>query len=267
MSTNPGPFDGESFDTVKNAREGLEEALYWHTVGILADSGANIGTAVAVRWNNHCIFLTANHVVRSTANEELRFYFRPQGTMKRAEWGSVPSGPLNLEPPLELHVFDRFESSSMDVAALIVSPILDKQVNVRFHDLSENPKLPKHFKEPVAAIGYPADSKKHFSPNLQAIAPCNIWGNVHNGKAGRPEDFRPRTNLLLKFFPAELGVHPGGFSGAGIWYHKPTPKPEVWSPNLALAGICTHYYPRRTLLLITRVERLVTFLDKIAPGR
>src|SRR5580704_3513165 len=99
------------------------------------------------------------------------------------------------------------------------------------------------------------------------IPPCNIWGNVHNGKAGRPENFRPRTNLLLKFFPAELGVHPGGFSGAGIWYHKPTPKPEVWSPNLALAGICTHYYPRRTLLLITRVERLVTFLDKIAPGR
>jgi hypothetical protein len=64
--------DSESFDVVKSAREGLEEALYWHTVGILADSGTTLGTAVAIRWNKHCIFLTANHVIRKTSDKNLR---------------------------------------------------------------------------------------------------------------------------------------------------------------------------------------------------
>ncbi len=259
MSTSPRPFDGESFDTVKNAREGLEEALYWHTVGILADSGANLGTALAVRWNKQCIFLTANHVIQTTRDKDLRFYFRPSGTVVRGEWGSVPSGVVQLQLPTEITIFDRFEARGTDVAALIVSPILEDQVNVRFHDLSRNPKLPRPFLEPVAAIGYPADSHKQLAPNFAAIGASSIWGNVDTGKDWRPDDFRPRSELLLKFGPAELGRHPGGFSGAGIWYHKLTPKPGIWSPNLALAGICTHYFPRRMLLLITRVERLLQF--------
>ena len=266
IKTNSRSRDSESLDVVKNAREGVEEALYWHTVGILADSGATLGTAVAIRWNKHCIFLTANHVIRTTSDKDLRFYFRPSGTVVRDEWGSVPPGVIRLQAPTEIATFDRFEAPRMDVAALIVSPILENQVNVRFHDLSKNPKLPRPFLEPVAAIGYPADSQKQFETNFPAIAACNIWGNLDSGKDWRPDDFKPRSQLLLKFLPAQFGRHPGGFSGAGIWYHTLTPKPGIWSPNLALAGICTHYYPRRTFLLITRVERLVAFLNKIAPA-
>lgn len=70
----------------------------------------------------------------------------------------------------------------MDVAALIVSPILDNQVNVRFHDLSASPKLPRRFKESVAAIGYPAASHKQLAPNFAAIGASSIWANVDAGK-------------------------------------------------------------------------------------
>jgi hypothetical protein len=70
---------------------------------------------------------------------------------------------------------------------------------IRFHDLSANPKLPRPFLEPVAAIGYPADSHKQLAPNFAAIGASSIWGKVDTGKDWRPEDFRPRSELLLKF--------------------------------------------------------------------
>jgi hypothetical protein len=257
----------ETLSTINNAMEGVEEALYWHTVGILAASGASIGTAAAIRWNKHSLLVTADHVISDTADADLRFYFRPPGTMKRAEWGSIPSIPhdtVSFTPPINVQIFDRFVDPKMDVAALIVSPVLDNHVNVRFHDLAVSPKLSSPMQEPVAVIGYPADSRKLFAPSSPAIAASHVWGNID--KSWEPEGFRPRSQLLLKFLPAQVGVHPGGFSGAGVWYHKPTPKPGIWSPNIALAGIVTHYYGRHAVLLIVRVESLVRFLDKIAPG-
>jgi hypothetical protein len=241
--------------------EGIEEALYWHTVGIVTDSGNGLGTSVAIRWNRHCIFLTAKHVIETTDDQDLRFFFRPTGTVVRGDWGAPG---IRMEPARPVPIFHRFLHPSVDVAALIVSPVLEKQVNVRFFDLRCCSKLLRPVSS-VAAIGFPWDSKQDLTPNAAAIAACTLWGNLDHGKDWRPADFRPGSQLLLKFLPAEFGRHPGGFSGAGVWYHQPTPKPGVWNPNLALAGICTHYYRRQTLLLILRVERLADFLEKIAP--
>jgi hypothetical protein len=257
--------DAEGRSTIKTAMEGVEEALYWHTVGILAASGAGIGTAAAIRWNRHCLLVTANHVISDTADSDLRFYFRPSGTMKRSRWGVVPSGLVSLSPPIAIISFDRFVARSLDLAALIVSPTLENQVNVKFHDLGASPKLPRPMREPVQAIGYPSDSLKLFSPGSPAVAACGISGSLD--LTWRPPDFKPRRDLLLKFPGAEEDVHPRGFSGAGVWYHKPTPKPGIWSPNVALAGIVTHYYERQARLLILRVEKLVSFLKKIAPAK
>jgi hypothetical protein len=259
--------DTASQSTIRNAVEGVEEALYWHTVGVLTSSGTGIGTAAAIRWNKHCLFVTANHVISDTADTDLRFYFRPSGTMKRAIWSSlpapIPSG-VGFTPPTAVMSFDRFVARNVDLAALIVSPTLEDQVNVKFHDLAASPKLPRPMREPVQAIGYPSDSLKLFSPSSPTVAACSIFGSLD--LTWRPQDFKPRRDLLLKFPGANEGVHPGGFSGAGVWYHKPTPKPRVWSPNLALAGIVTHYYKGHARLLILRVEKIVGFLNKIAPG-
>lgn len=255
----------ESFDVTKNAMEGIEEALYWHTVGVVTDRGNGIGTAVAVRWNHHCIFLTADHVIRSTPVKDLRFFFRPSGTLVRAD-SKPATKPIRLEPCQPIEIFDCFQNKAADIAALIVSPILEKQFNVRFHDLQDRPKLPTPIPSSVAAIGFPGDSREDLTPNMAALMAAPLWGNIERGEGWRPDDFKPRSQLLLKFLPADQGRHPGGFSGAGIWYREATPKPQVWSPNLGLAGICTDYYPRKEMLSILRVEKLAAFLSKIAPG-
>ena len=78
-------------------------------------------------------------------------------------------------------------------------------------------------------------------------------------------DFDRRKNVLMNFFPAEQGRKPGGFSGSGAWYQPVRePPPLVWRPDPTLAGIITHYFPSRALLLICRAERVVAFLKKAA---
>jgi hypothetical protein len=118
----------------------------------------------------------------------------------------------------------------------------------------------------VAVIGFPADSLQLIRPGIPVIAAYTIWGNVERGKHWRPSDYQPSSNLLLRFLPATIGKHPGGFSGAGVWYHGIDPKGTVWSPNLGLAGIVTHYYPGKQMLLISRVEGLAQFLGQICPA-
>lgn len=243
--------------------EGIEEALYWHTVGIVTKSHA--GTAVAIRFNQQTLFLTAKHVVADTADKELGFFFRPPGTIKRTDWWQdhAPSG--RISPALSVEVLDRFQHRRLDLSALIVSPRVEKIVNVRFFDLSDSAKLPRPTSS-VAAIGFPADSVQSLPGGAKAIAAAPIWGNIDKGKDWRPDDYQPRTHLLLRFLPATIGKHPGGYSGTGVWYHAPTPKPGLWTPNLGLAGLVTHYYTRKQMLLILRVEKLAKFLSEICPS-
>jgi hypothetical protein len=257
-------LENEPFDLKKNAMEGIEEALYWHTVGVVEASGSTIGTAVAIRYNKHCVFLTANHVIDETPDENLGFFFRPPGTLKRKDWWQENSLPGRIAPAQRVKIFHRFVSRHSDLAALVVSPLLEKSFNVRFFDLCPTIRLPKPMPS-VAAIGFPADTLQNLGPQAKAVTAAPIWGNVETGRHWRPADFRHSDHLLLHFLPATVGRHPGGYSGAGVWYHAPTPKPGIWSPNLALAGIVTHYYPRKQMLIISRVEKLTKFLNKIAP--
>src|SRR2546425_1056648 len=59
----------EEFQKPKHAADAIEEAVAWHTVGIVTGSGERkwqgIGTGAAVRWRGGHYILTAEHVLRS----------------------------------------------------------------------------------------------------------------------------------------------------------------------------------------------------------
>jgi hypothetical protein len=216
-----------------------------------------------LRFNRHSVLLTANHVVADSNDEQIGFFFRPPGTLKRRDWWQDHHPRGKLAPPLGFRILDRFRKPDLDLAALIVSPLLEKAVTVRFYDLVETEKIPRRISS-VASIGFPADSKEIVGKNAIAISPTTIWGNIDRGK-WQPDGFDRERNLLLSFARAALGKHPGGFSGAGIWHHKKRPRGSVWTPNLGLAGMVTHYYPRKQMLLIVRVEAIIAFLREICP--
>lgn len=246
--------------------EGTEEVLYWHNSGIVDRSGSTSGTAVAVRFNTHCLLLTALHVINRTPNEDLGFFFRPSGRIKRTDcWQDHPPS-RRVAPPLQVRIFERFENPKLDLAALVVSPSLDRFVNIRFFDLLATVKLPREMPS-VVAIGFPPDSVRKVGPN-SAIVAAPIWGAVEKGKESQPDNYQPRRHLLLRFWPAAIGKRPRGFSGAGVWYHHQRAQEQnMWTPNVCLAGMVTDYYPQKHILRILRVEKIARFLDQICPAK
>jgi hypothetical protein len=219
-------LEAEPFDLKKHAMEGIEEALYWHTVGVISELGASTGTAIAIRFRGQCLLVTANHVIKDTADDHLGFFFRPAGTLQRMDWWQDHSPDGRLAAAVGIKVFHRFSDTELDLAFLVVSPILESAVNVKFFDLADTAKLLRPLPS-VAAIGFPSDTRQALGQGAVAISAVPLWGNIAKRKDWRPHDFRPRRHLLLHYLPATFGRHPGGFSGAGIWYHEKTPKPAV----------------------------------------
>lgn len=256
-----------SFELEKNAGEGIEEAVFWRTAFIIARSQRNfeVGSATAIQWNGRSFLVTANHVIDGYSDAELTFGFRPKGTLDRDPWHEhAPLRADQLVLTANEKIIARFRNTKDDLAALEVDPA-ELNEKVRFCRLEESSKLIRPIKASLCSIGIPADAFQRLSRHAGAVTPFANWGNIVKPGKNPPDGFHRRKNLLMNFFPAAQGRKPHGFSGSGAWYQvfRKTP-PLVWRPDPALAGIITHYFPRRAILLICRVERVAAFLRKIS---
>lgn len=161
----------------KNGMRAIEDWVYWHTAGVTALSRKtgfpDIGTTTAVRWRNRTFLLTADHVIRDYADSELRFVFRPPGPLKRND-----SGPGDLFRANPVEILNRFRNVPEDLAALEVSPKLEKQKQVRFFDLDEGSRVVRPIKTSFCAIGFPFDSFESLSPLAAAFRAFALWGNA-----------------------------------------------------------------------------------------
>jgi hypothetical protein len=72
--------------------------------------------------------------------------------------------------------------------------------------------------------------------------------------------FNPAEQFIAPYRATEThpDAHPGGFSGAALWFHVPTPL--VWHPNLELAGVVLAYYEASRLLVAAKRETVEAFL-------
>jgi hypothetical protein len=256
------------FHLVQNAKKTVEEAVFWHTASIVAQSGSQSGTATAIEWNCRSFLVTANHVVRKTTDSDLLFNFRLSGTLKRAsEQAGLGPETLSPFPASPLRILQRFQDVADDIAALEVPSDLAEERNITFFRLPHSSRLPSQLPSTLAAIGFPANSVQDLSPTAKVIEAFAPWGNRIKPVKKPPRGYNNRTHILVDFPGAQEGRHPGGFSGAGAWYSESPPRSQVWMPNLSLAGIVTHYYADRGALLICRVERIATFLKRSVIGR
>jgi hypothetical protein len=73
-------------------------------------------------------------------------------------------------------------------------------------------------------------------------------------------DFDPSTHFLADYNTAEdyPGADPTGLSGSTFFFHRPAP--EVWYPNIDMAGVTISWYQKRRLLKIIRREVVEGFL-------
>lgn len=206
--------------------EGIEEALYWHTVGIVAERGKTIGTATAIRWKNNTLLLTANHVIEKTLDCDLGFFFRPPGTLKHSDWWqkSPQTGPVIV--PSFPKILQRHQDPRADIAALLVPANLEQENNVKFFDLGEGVKLPRRINSSLAAIGFPADSQERLAPMAAAIGANRSWLSAGNPIAASDEFMRlgsltpsPRSKNFTLFSCSRLaGTSRAAMSALGSWW-------------------------------------------------
>ena len=76
--------------------EGIEEAVYWHTVGIVTycaprgEAQVDCGTGTGIKWNGRTYLATAHHVVCGKSADQIGFFFRPSGTLERKAKIRIP---------------------------------------------------------------------------------------------------------------------------------------------------------------------------------
>jgi hypothetical protein len=251
--SNPG--QGNDWYLKKHAGEGIDEAVAWHTVGIISDQGRSIGTGSAILWGGAHLLLTAYHVIKDNKPQDLWCLFRPDGTLRRTD---SPEDVVVTDTELRARQKAEFEDlefdEDLDLAALKV-PDLSSQFTVHFHELDPGSKTPP-IDTTVSLMGFPSDLARRVTEDA-----WGVFRSVEVTQIGPPvelERFDPSRCFLINY-PSADRMHPRGFSGAGVWYHQgPT---EVWHPNLGLAGVCTNYYTAKELLEIVRVESVIKFLQ------
>lgn len=191
-------------DLINREGEAIEEAVAWHTVGIVADDGQSIGTGSAILWRQRALILTAHHVIESSPDDDAWFYFRDEGTMKRAPIQDLPNRrDVEYRPKVRIKIAGRHSSKDVDLATLEVQKSIEGEHSVRFFELTEESVTPA----PGTIItmrGYPSDLKRVVAPGTAASFPVIQWSRIQDKPHFAP--FDPTTETLTRFVAARTKV-------------------------------------------------------------
>ena len=227
-------MDKASQTTIEVAAvQALEEAIPWHTVGIVARSGEGIpeqgiGTDAAVEWHGHYIILTAKHVIQDTPHEELRFFLRADGTLETANVKDVNPATIGLESRKRIPTRSVVLSDVEDIALLELDATSTSIDNLRFHVLDRNIATPPP-SETVTVAGYPSDLGHVVADGAMAVFLTMQATFVEQPRLLPNHD--PSSHFLIKHEFATEDVRPHGLSGAGVWFRRIIAT-GIWHANL-----------------------------------
>ncbi len=248
-------------DLINREGEAIEEAVAWHTVGIVVEHSKSIGTGTAILWRQRSLILTAGHVIKSSPDDDIWFYFRDEGTIKRSPIDELSNRrDVEYRAKVGIEIVDRCYSENADLAALEVQRSIEDEHPVRFFDLPEDSATPTPGTI-ISMRGYPFDLSRVVLRGSRAAFAMLQWSRIQ--ETPRLHRFDPATEFLTRFVAADQGKHAPGFSGAGAWFGKSAS--VVWLPRLGLAGVCTDYYRRLKLLSLLRIEQVTRFLNEAFP--
>lgn len=247
------------------ATSAVEEAVTSHTIGIIGETEdgprSGIGTGTAIEWRGRRMILTAAHVVRATDPSQLGFLFRPEGTIQREYVENrTPSVRFFRAEEIELRGIRSLDP--LDLAVIDVSPELDVNHPVTFFPLDSVATTPAPGTM-VMIIGLPSALGQEVYAGHFAASRAIAYERVQEPTALSAID--PATEFAVTYTYGEDvgpdGIHPGGFSGAGIWSYQET-NSLIWFASHALGGVLTTYFPARRLATGLRVETIVRALDQ-----
>ena len=254
-------------DTTNAAADAIEDAVRKSTLGIVVGSGkqkwTGIGTGTLVRWRGQLLILTADHVLGTTALDDLRFFLpneTPPATIDREALLRLKGLPAaGLRPFRDLHVSTIQRDATLDLAAINLSESDVSNISaVAFDMLDEDREATPGLTSLV--IGFPHDISRILQDDSRVVFTQIDWSPVEVARPDFP-GFDPAVHFLTQYTPPQWAsdANPRGLSGAARWARRGS-TPGVWFPNLDVIGVTVTYYPVNRLLKMVRRSVVNRFL-------
>jgi hypothetical protein len=241
----------------------VEEAFISRSLAVIAHDGRAPGSGTSLRWHDRTMFLTADHVIRGSAGEEISFLFRPDGpieTRSRQQRNVAVGEPRRLQPRRSIPIKRIHRWETDDLAAIEVDPAEAARYNVIFHTLAPQASSRLGPEQPIAFLGYPRALADTVSPGELALFP-SIEYLIEAQPTTNLGNFDAELHLLFRYQPPDQ-LEPHGYSGAGVWANGPQTS-SVWSPNPQFCGVIQAHYAKSGLIRALRVERVIQLLSNI----
>ena len=261
-------------DSVINAQQrlALVERIACHTVGIAANDNTCIGTGTLVTIDEQHLVVTAEHVIKNTDAQKIRFWCRPPAPIiEKAAKDLTPSEIGRLTEGRRFPIETIITDSDADLAAIKLRSDLKLPEPNDFYSLDRSRQLASwpeeeldglsliYFGFPVAnslPLGTVGEKAFHYLGCAHGICRYDKTLNTQEWK-NFPSSFSPDKDFLLKYNLSQENIAPHGFSGCGVWVGSENPKKLVWGSEPLLIGTIHHYFPQRSLLAATKIGRIL----------
>lgn len=234
--------------------------------------GEEVGSGFAGRWGSHDFILTAKHVLRKAEVGDLRLF-------------CLPSGGVEYRAPADLRKQDIADALPLvdgnavihhcdwEDLSLITTTSHETVPNTEFFGMECSIDPPVG--ETVHCFGFPVDhslvvDQKMIGPKEErtvAVYPTPFSTRVlplpsEDERKFKITEFEEDRHYLVAYDDAAKGKHPGGISGAAVWWESDRPE-IIWRPNFKFAGICVACYKGGSVMQVIKASVVARFLHEL----
>lgn len=240
--------------------------------------GFEHGTAVAVKYMGDHYIVTADHVLeKEPCDEKLLIIGKPDSTLKEVEKSEIPNaflhgsqGPIRSSTGVQVTITKRLTNKKLgDIAAIKVKDAQQYLPHTVFHDLSNQGETNISENIPVVICGFPGEFALHAQHKATGQHGIAIFTGFAWQKVVSPPEqldlsnpMDPQIDFATDFSLKETW-DPKGMSGGGAWTIPKAENTALWfSGRSQLLGIQSGFYRNKSLLRLTRIERVLDLLSQ-----
>jgi hypothetical protein len=225
-----------------------------------------------MKWGEQHFVLSAAHVFEKATAEDLRVLTFENLPATYKDSGSLTKDDIVDGKPLSSEcVIHRCEWE--DLAVVTINA--EKFPGVDFIE-PEKEWVDPAVGENAHCCGFPSDhsvivnkrrvSDKRVEADL-AVWPTTFSGEILPFPATEELKFRypgldEERHYLIPYTLPGVSEKARGFSGAAVWWESDE-KQTVWRPNFRFAGVCTHWYPKRSRVAVVKASVVRRFLAEV----
>jgi hypothetical protein len=230
------------------------------------------GTGCPMKWGRHYFVLSAAHVFENAKATDMRVF----------AYAELPVAYKSREALTRRDIVDGLPLSGdsvihrcgwEDLAAVTVDP--EKFPGVDFIELA-NDWIDPAVGENVHSCGFPSDHSVEVNRKTVSVgrdeADLAVWPTTFGGPVlpfpsadevkFHYDDLDPNSHYVIPYDGAGVSKHPGGFSGAAVWWESDE-KQLIWRPNFRFAGTCTHCHKKGTRVRVVKASVVRRFLTEL----